>query len=298
MANFVINKVHIGAEDEQMQNILKAIQRDGDVLGSFDFNKLIPMPAALSVVDGSVTDVAISAYIHQLRKTDGAQASVDLVNAGLAALEIRKRSILSRIDFHISDEAVDEVAKFFDMSVEELCDLGRQYIENQEKYGAHTWYRWCSENWGTKWNAQDGSVVSKDDPQCLIFDTANSSPRPIIRALSEKFPEILFTIEWSDEDMGYNVGAQTYYSGKIIMETIPEPGSREAYEMAFEIHGTSPEEHFLRYDEKTGTYEFDEDLEARAYETSSLDDMIASAQSRSEAGKDQTDKSKEKEAER
>ena len=42
MPNWVTNKIMVRAEGKQLEDILKSVQREGDVLGSFDFNRLIP----------------------------------------------------------------------------------------------------------------------------------------------------------------------------------------------------------------------------------------------------------------
>ena len=44
MANYVTNIVEIRAKRKQLKDILNAIRGDGDEYGSFDFNKLLPMP--------------------------------------------------------------------------------------------------------------------------------------------------------------------------------------------------------------------------------------------------------------
>lgn len=52
-------------------------------------------------------------------------------------------------------------------------------------------YTWCKENWGTKWNAYDAIVKTKDDWKFVIhFQTAWNIPEPIIKKLFEKFPDV------------------------------------------------------------------------------------------------------------
>lgn len=52
-----------------------------------------------------------------------------------------------------------------------LWALGRQAFENLEKYGCATWYDWCVQNWGTKWNACN-CALSGEKNSVLVFLTA------------------------------------------------------------------------------------------------------------------------------
>ena len=81
---------------------------------------------------------------------------------------------------------------------------------------------------------------------------------PIMNKLSKMFPEVKVDLQWSDEDIGFNVGHIALLDGERIAEDIPEGGSRKAFEMAFEIHNANPEDFHLAYDEKEDTYVYNE----------------------------------------
>jgi len=82
------------------------------------------------------------------------------------------------------------------------------------KYGADEWYHWCIQNWETKWDAYD---YKEWDGNMLRFCTAWSPPRPVIQALSKKFPELTFRLQYADEGWGY-VGETTFAGGAVIGE--------------------------------------------------------------------------------
>ena len=88
-------------------------------------------------------------------------------------------------------------------------------------------------NWGTKWEAREGSVLRNDNE--LNFTSAWSAPWPVIEALSKKFPSVRFDHEWASEDMGYCVGRCTFLAGDVINAYFPEEGSKEATDMANKI---------------------------------------------------------------
>ena len=165
------------------------------------------------------------------------------------------------------------------MTPEDLLSLGKQYVDNQIVYGDVSWYHWRIENWGTKWNTSEGSVLIDDNT--IRFDTAWSAPLPILQALSERFPTVEMTHTWADEDIGQNVGQLTVLNGEVIEANMPEFGSAQAYEMAFDLLEIDPQSLNLRFDVKAGTYVYDANMEKGLENISeSLDNLIDFAQAR------------------
>lgn len=116
------------------------------------------------------------------------------------------------------------------LSLDEMASLAKQGIPN--------WYNWNIDNWGTKWNAY--KIASDDD--YIQFNTAWSTPEPVIKALSEKFPDVEIRVEYADEDLGYNCGTYIYLNG-VGHFWNPEKGSDKAYEFAAQLkYGMSYEE--------------------------------------------------------
>ena len=85
-----------------------------------------------------------------------------------------------------------------------------------------------------------------------------SMPALVMDKLSRMFPEIKMDLQWADEDVGYNVGHVVLLAGKAIAGHIPEGGSREAYEMSFQIHGGKAADFNYVFDEKEGNYVYQE----------------------------------------
>lgn len=81
---------------------------------------------------------------------------------------------------------------------------------------------------------------------------------PVIDKLSQMFPEVEIDLQWADEDIGHNVGHVVLLAGEPIDGNIPEGGSREAYEMAFQIHGAEAADFNMVFDEKKDTYVYQE----------------------------------------
>lgn len=86
-----------------------------------------------------------------------------------------------------------------------------------KKYGCANWYDWSIANWGTKWNAYSfDEYVSEGN--VIIFNTAWSTPKPVILALSKKYSELEFEVIYADEDWGHNYGEYTFKNGETIQD--------------------------------------------------------------------------------
>jgi hypothetical protein len=105
-------------------------------------------------------------------------------------------------------------------------------IENLETYGCKDWYSWSIQYWGTKWNAYD---CNNGDYGTISFDTAWSTPFPVMQKLARMFPELSFEVKFADEDLGSNCGKYTFENGELIEEYQPE--GTEALKYACEIKG-------------------------------------------------------------
>ena len=67
------------------------------------------------------------------------------------------------------------------------------------------WFNWNCENWGTKWNAFEGTryICECGDEVRYTFETAWGAPKEILIALKEQYPDLQFNWfyrieEWED----------------------------------------------------------------------------------------------------
>ena len=183
----------------------------------FDFNKIIPMPESLNMDSGSMESLAIEAVNRKLgQRRYGFQQIYSIPT--------------------MSDEDYQQRVKNHVKTEEELLELGLQYITNKVKYGATSWYDWCCDNWGTKWNAYSNE---QEDEDTIIFETAWSNPEPVMLKLSEMYPEATIEHWWADEDMGSNDGHRVYRGGRIVDGDYCDSCSNEAYEVYIKCWGES-----------------------------------------------------------
>lgn len=83
--------------------------------------------------------------------------------------------------------------------------LANKYNQNMKSYGYTSWYDWCVDNWGTKWdatnvNVTDTNVETKKGKSlkkvCISYDTAWAPAIPVVRKLAELFPKCLVKLRY------------------------------------------------------------------------------------------------------
>lgn len=225
MPNHVRNRLVIKAAESQIKEVTEFLKGEPNEDGSpcyIDFNKILPMPDALQIESSS--------------KGEMGEAILSKKGCfGLTYPELQKRF----------DEMTPE-------EQDECLKIGRQYRSNRKKYGHTTWYDWANANWGTKWNAYNQKRTAENE---IWFDTAWSCVAGLIGKLSEKFPDVTFLYTWADEDTGQNCGQIFARNGQGWVSA-PEGGSKEAYEIAFEMR---PEIRCY-YVFKDGEYKYNDDF--------------------------------------
>lgn len=157
--------------------------------GDFDFNKLIPMPESLNVESGSRTDQAIAYYVTERFTIPVWQTNLN---------QLISNSFSRNWAYDVVERLKEGILIGRIKDLDELYELGKQYLFNKENYGCYTWYEWCSEHWGTKWNACD-TGFDKADPTSVSFNTAWCAPEPIFRVMCNTFPAAEISFYCEDE---------------------------------------------------------------------------------------------------
>lgn len=192
MPNWTHNYIHT---DKETFLKLKELTNNA---GSFDFNRLIPMPEPLDVTSGSTNDTDIYYYLSErLNLTHG---------------KVKEKEESKLFDGCLSciREQVEKAVKLGQMN-DNNYNMGHTLLKNLQEYGAKTWYEWRTTNWGTKWNACGTGWDLYENT--VSFDTAWREPMPIFEKMQELFPSSEFSILVS-----YEEGAESMFrtiNGKI-----------------------------------------------------------------------------------
>lgn len=96
-------------------------------------------------------------------------------------------------------------------------DLQQQYQANQNRHGYQTWYDFCVNEWGTKWDVgRDDGITDVDDHMlCVYFDSAWAPPVEAYKKL---------------EELGFRIDAMYYEPGVGFCGKYDEFGD-DYYEM-------------------------------------------------------------------
>lgn len=193
MPNHLMSKLHFSGEQKRIDKLLESIKGEETL---FDFNKVLPMPESLNIEAGSRTENGLKAYkdFITVYTMDGTEKK-DLLNIPKEKEEIflRMRPEIKRDEWN----------------------LGKMAFQNEQKYGAKTWYEFHIQNWGSKWNSYN-SEMAKDNT--IEFNTVWTNVKPVVLALSRKFPDIEINYQWADEDIGINMGDVTFKNGECVDE--------------------------------------------------------------------------------
>lgn len=108
---------------------------------------------------------------------------------------------------------------------------GARKLRCIEETGYDSWYDWCIDNWGTKWNSYNVKMQRIDDATLEVkMETAWSFPLLIMRAISEKFPSLTFDCLCFDEGWNF-AGRGSFHGGPYTWEEVE--ATAELYERVY-----------------------------------------------------------------
>ena len=109
------------------------------------------------------------------------------------------------------------------------------------------WYTWNLDNWGCKWDCGMLETVFTDEVGvCFSFQTPWAFPEPVAIAMAKMNPDLDFTFEYADEDIGTNCGIFAVHTdnGDVQVDFTDMDGN---YEFACRIRGRDYEEFCEEY---------------------------------------------------
>jgi len=122
-----------------------------------------------------------------------------------------------------------------------------QNLKAKEETGFLNWYDWSVENWGTKWNSYEFNWVEQR-PEKLVFtfETAWSTPEPVLQKLVRMYPMLKFSTMSFDECWNWASIGELHPKGMLRFNSVvPTPSMYKA------VYGVDPEVEPLDNDEET-----------------------------------------------
>lgn len=167
-----------------------------------------------------------------------AETAAELV-CGIA---VSDNTLLRRLE--LMNRAQVNVAKMTDESFDQFIGMMRNfracgYLHDMD---------FNRKAWGTKWNACE--QMHDVEAGTAEFETAWSCPRPVLEALSKRFPLDEIKVEFADEDIGSNCGTFSLRDGVVIQSDIAPNWNTMSGEMqdkwrafACEVKGLDPSDY-------------------------------------------------------
>ena len=228
MPNYCHNNI-MCTEDNPVHEFLKNhASTDG-----LDFQKLIPMPSHLMIESGTINDeyqmdmreleivedVHIDNYdaiLTKLMKGKGSGLYKNqVIKNKVESVQIKSTGWTTHGLFKMAIEQAKQMlenAKLKESRIDKArINQYRQYM-NMKIYGHPTWYDWCCENWGTKWNSMHGDAYS--------FDTAWAPPVPIFNRIAELTNGTFYVICREPGDRIYEI--HMYDKGRYAVQDLEE----------------------------------------------------------------------------
>lgn len=188
---------------------------------SLDFQRIIPMPAALDGIEaGSDSRWGYEAVtgkpfpdLYGMRDDMRAR---DMETAGCKTFR--------------------EYQEYVQREHPEQWALGLRVVQAIKETGYPTWYEWSIAKWGTKWNSYSNEILTEEPGRLEFrFDTAWSPPVPVFEALTARYPALVFELVCFDEGWGF-AGQGRFFAGLNEFET--EEATNELY---YQVYGAYPE---------------------------------------------------------
>jgi hypothetical protein len=211
MPNYIQNKLVVKNESSEM--IDKFIEFVSSEETDFDFNKITPMPEILrDTIEGSDTYTGLYYYLKKKNLLEEYPQLIDKVFTS----------------------AFDNIEKKTCSELNRLYEIGEHHFNAYKETGYVSWYKWCLENWGTKWDAMNAMVYSQNNSAIFFFQTAWDGVPMLIDKLHELFPNLKFEYMYADEDFTCNCGVGfTNENGEFEFRVI-EDASDEAFQTYIE----------------------------------------------------------------
>lgn len=134
--------------------------------------------------------------------------------------------------------------------------------DDYAKWGReNTSLEWARTHWGTKWNAY-GESAERNTADTLYFNTAWNGVPDLMQKIAWIFPDLQVHYRFADEDYGSaNHGIWIFQDNDVLHSSSFGSGSKEAYELSFDLHADGQIPDWLRFDKQTWTYVVKEEEE-------------------------------------
>lgn len=234
MPNHVYHRVNFKGNPESVEKLKQQIQTvhedensGAQYTNHIGFNKIIPRPETISNVESISSHESKARELFSIIRIDSKYSTEKSNNS------ITVNWFKEYISKYLPDSAPEKTGQPED-EFENMVTI----IFNLSEYGVPTWYEWSNKYWNTKWNAYETEYKDGE----LRFETAWSTPYPVLLKLSEIFPDVEIHVDYANEDLGCNCGRVLYQGGNITEFDLDNTDFKNPTHFAFWVrYGDDPE---------------------------------------------------------
>tara|TARA_B100000131_G_scaffold221323_1_gene212831 strand:- start:22912 stop:23643 length:732 start_codon:yes stop_codon:yes gene_type:complete len=203
MPNWCTNNVKISGPAKTLALLVSKIKKHGEI-----FSATFPPPEELTSVSAGSEELMYHIYYGEIPSYIFGWA--DVLASGI-----------TKEDPDCREKLIDYFSKEGRGFSKEKAD---QYKHNMDTHGHLTWYSWCVENWGTKWDVSVDDLhndylpaarMDEDTYWEFSFETAWSPPEGWVAETSLLYPDLVFTLEYSELGMFF-AGFKEYINGELV----------------------------------------------------------------------------------
>ena len=257
MPNWVKNRLTITGDNAE-EIIKNHVVTDEEGKQKLDFNSIDKLPEELLIERGARSADGFSLYIAKINPLISNIGTKEdkIPFPKISDLLVKKYpdAIRHIPELLLRPAEVEVLRRQYKGEFEEVVELGKKCMDNLKKYGVMDWHDWSREHWGSKWDSCQTAV----DGNVITFLTANSPAIPLIRTLSQRYPDHEFKLQFAEQEASITTGQAIFVRGDILEGNQYEPRSPEAYEMFFQLWGGKED---YVFDEYEGTYDKKPDTE-------------------------------------
>lgn len=199
MPNHITTICTVSGSDSDVKSFRELMfETQPDESISFEFRKIIPMPASVEAV---VERGGLDGIITILLRGPGCVEAWQDLQRGKPE-EIGPWKGLFGFE-------TGEIERRIETAYPGLIELARRKCLSFGETGYWGWYDWSIANWGTKWGAY-GFVIQCEEPLVFKFETAWDFPLPVFEAIAARFPDLKFRCTTFDE--GWNFAGDGYFN--------------------------------------------------------------------------------------
>jgi hypothetical protein len=207
MPNWCTNHLSIDGPEEEIERFLKAAKGKGDWSDcNLSFQSLAPCPQALLDATSGSLQMGYEAKYTDKWETIAGYPWVRDANDG------------------VIPGTRDKLLVLLETLQPEAMGLADQYKANFDAHGCITWYEWCIEHWGTRWDCNDGHSLVRGSRENLYatFDTAWSPPIALFDKVAEDFPKLEFGLQYYEMGCDF-AGLVQWFDGQRNHEEEGKP---------------------------------------------------------------------------